>query len=191
MPDNTTPITDPAASSFTPLPDETTPSTAFTGANLGGGVQPAQAVQTNDVQTPPANAGIPTGVKTIAIAQADIEKYKIPADWIEKDPALIALILSTESMKEEERKYWFQLMPVMNDEQVTKLRGILQKEKDQLAALDAKYANEVERLNSSQAGAWKAEEATKKRRDIEQREAAHEAEEKKDEEDILNQIENF
>ena len=188
MPDNTTPITDPAASSFTPLPDETTPSTAFTGADLSGGVQ---TVQANDAQTTLASAGIPTGVKTIAIAQADIEKYKIPADWIEKDPALIALILSTESMKEEERKYWFQLMPVMNDEQVTKLRGILQKEKDQLAALDAKYANEVERLNSSQAGAWKAEEATKKRRDIEQREAAHEAEEKKDEEDILNQIENF
>jgi len=187
MPDQNIPITNQAAGGFAPLPDETgTPAKLSPFGGSG-----AQAAQANDPQTAHANAGIATGVQTIAIAQADIEKYTIPSEWVRKDPALVALILSTESMKDEERTYWFSLMPVMNTEQITKLRGILHKEKDQLAALDTKYASEVARLNNSQAGAWQAEEATKKRHDIEQKEAAHETEEAAEEADILKRIENF
>jgi hypothetical protein len=56
---------------------------------------------------------------------------------------LIDLILKSESMNDEERQYWVDILPVMTPEQVEQLRGILVNERDQLAAIDAKYTTDV------------------------------------------------
>ncbi|MFA5351987.1 MAG: hypothetical protein WC304_01765 [Candidatus Gracilibacteria bacterium] len=151
--------TNPATSNFTPLPEE------------------AKGI-------PLAN----TGVKHIVITKEDIEKFGIPEDFLQSKPALIEMILQTESMKEDEKRYWFQLLPIMSDEQIQKLEGILQNEKDQLEALDAKYANEISNLNDKHLSQWKAEEATKKRKEIEAKEAATESGEDAQAANILNQI---
>jgi hypothetical protein len=140
---------------------------------------------------PDENKGIPfanVGVKHIAISKADIEKFGIPEDFLKTKPALIELILQTESMKEDEKRYWFQLLPIMNEEQIQKLEGILQNEKDQLAALDAKYANEISNLNDKHLIQWKTEEAARKRKELEAKESATESGEASKEADILKQI---
>lgn len=159
-----------AATTFAPLPDEqsSTSGTQPTGQTLAS-----------------------TGVKHIAITREQIESFGIPEEWIAKNPALIDLILTTESMKDDERKYWFQLLPVMTDEQVTKLVGILQNERDQLAALDAKYSDEVAKLNDKYLAAWKIEQAAKKRKDIEAAEAVHATADVENQADILSQIESL
>ena len=117
-------------SQFTPLPDE----------------QSAQS------------AGQPLAkiaAQQIAIKKEDIEKFGIAEEFVKQNPALVDLILKTESMKDEERKYWFQLLPIMSNEQIGKLQNILQNERDQLAELDQKYEAEVAKLNETQSS-WKA-----------------------------------
>jgi hypothetical protein len=42
-------------------------------------------------------------------------------------------------MNDGERQYWFNLTEVMNAEQIKKLRGILTREKEKLAEIEAKY----------------------------------------------------
>jgi len=156
----------PTAAGFTPLPNEKSPSTSSG--------QPLAKVATQQV----------------SISRADIEKFGIDEEYAKKNPVLIDLILKTESMKDEERKYWFQLLPIMSDEQVKKLEGILQNEKDQLAELDKKYEKEITKLNEKQSG-WSAEAATEKRKKVEAEEAVDQEKEKGEEEDILNQLENL
>lgn len=69
--------------------------------------------------------------------------YIIPKLIREKFPDIIKLIFETESMNTEEREYWLQIMPIMSEEQISKFRGILVNERDQLAKLDQEYAAEV------------------------------------------------
>ncbi|MEK7137705.1 MAG: hypothetical protein AAB853_05485 [Patescibacteria group bacterium] len=113
----------------------------------------------------------------------------IPEGLKKKHGVLIALILSSESMNDEERQYWINILPVMTEPQIENLRQILQNEKDQLAAIDAKYDGD-----SKKGSAVSLEEMGKKRKEklTAQRssEAAAEAEEKKKEEEILRRIES-
>ena len=140
-----------------------------------------------------AKKGVPLAkiaTKQIAITKADLEKFGIEEAVAKKRPALVDLILKTESMKDEERKYWFQLLPVMSEEQIKKLQNILQNERDQLAELDKKYENEISKLNAS-GPTWNPEKFKAKKRAIAEQEKNNETTEKNAEEDILNQIENI
>jgi hypothetical protein len=75
--------------------------------------------------------------------------YIVPDLIRTKFPDLIKLIFETESMNEEEREYWLQIMPIMSEEQIMKFRDILVNEKDQLSKLDQEYEKEMARINDS------------------------------------------
>lgn len=115
---------------------------------------------------------------------------RIPEAIRKKYPDLETLIDSTESMSAEEREYWLQIMPIMTDEQIEKLRGILVHEKEQLTKLDQEYEAELSKLNEKHLLEAREQET---RTAIEQRkkaEAAAEAEEKAHEEALLQQLNN-
>ncbi len=59
---------------------------------------------------------------------------------------LIELILASESMTDEERQYWINILPAMTPEQRNSLQEILVNERDQLKAIDAKYSQEISTL---------------------------------------------
>lgn len=80
----------------------------------------------------------------------------------DEHPVLIDLILKSESMNDEERRYWLDILPVMTEDQITQLHDILQKERDQLAAIDAKYSQKIDAVEKVQKP---LEEITKKRRE--------------------------
>jgi hypothetical protein len=163
---------------FTPLPDE----------NQGAANSKQQTAVVSQA------GGIPfaaTGKRTIAITREDVEKFSIPEKLITKNPVLVDLILKTESMKDEERKYWFQLLPIMTIEQIEKLQKILQNERDQLAALDNKYDSEVKKLNDKHLLEWKEHEARAEREKRETAERAAEEKENQKQEDVLNQIDSL
>lgn len=63
----------------------------------------------------------------------------ITPDVQEKFVDLLKLIVDSESMNNEERQYWINILPVMTPEQIKNLEEILTNEKKQLAAIDAKY----------------------------------------------------
>ena len=115
--------------------------------------------------------------------------YIVPALVREKFPDLIKLIYETESMNQEEREYWLQIMPIMSEEQIVKFRDILVNEKQQLAKLDAEYESEMNRINSGQKVDQEA--LQKKMEAMKKEESSHEEEEKEAEAELLKKLENL
>lgn len=66
----------------------------------------------------------------------------VPLETEQKHPDVVKMILASESMDDSERQYWVDILPIMTAEQMTQLTSILTQERDQLAAIDAKYAQE-------------------------------------------------
>ena len=67
---------------------------------------------------------------------------------------LVTLILDTDSMDDNERQYWFDIMPSMTDEQVDRLFNILDTEKNKLEELETKYQQEIKQLNEKHLIEW-------------------------------------
>ena len=67
---------------------------------------------------------------------------------------LVTLILDTDSMDDNERQYWFDIMPSMTDEQVDRLFSILDTEKNKLEELETKYQHEIKQLNEKHLIEW-------------------------------------
>jgi hypothetical protein len=130
----------------------------------------------------------PTQQGTQGGAQA--AQSRIPKEVADKYPQLEALIMDTESMTNEERDYWFQILPIMTDQQIQKLLGILEHEKDQLSKLDQEYEKELSKLNDKHLAEWKGEEAKAEREERQAVEASHEAEETAAEAELLSQLED-
>ncbi len=114
----------------------------------------------------------------------------VPADVRAKFGELVDLIVTSESMNDDERRYWIDILPVMNDDQVSKLRDILARERDQLAAIDAKYAKDMTRIADAQS-IQALGEARKQRNDARAAgEAEARAHEEKAAEGLLDQMGN-
>ncbi len=111
--------------------------------------------------------------------------FAIPASVRAQFQDLVDLIMGSESMNDEERQYWFDILPVMTPEQVENLRSILTNEKTQLAAIDAKYATDSQANVDTVAIAEQRRES-RQMRDAE--EQNHEHNEALNEEDILKKI---
>lgn len=67
---------------------------------------------------------------------------------------LVDLILSTESMDDDERQYWFDILPSMTNEQVDRLYNILDTERKKLEKLEEKYQSEIKNLNEKHLIEW-------------------------------------
>lgn len=80
--------------------------------------------------------------------------FYISDDMQAEYPELIKLILATESMDDEERQYWFDIMPSMNDNQIDRLFNILETERKKLEELEAKYQDEIKSLNEKHLIEW-------------------------------------
>jgi hypothetical protein len=115
---------------------------------------------------------------------------RIPDDIAQRYPDLEQLIMSTESMTPEERDYWFQILPIMTDQQIEKLRGILIHEREQLAKLDNEYEAELSKLNQKHVMEWKEQEQKESREALKQKEEADQEAEASAEADILKQLDS-
>lgn len=156
------------------------------GAKTSGKQQALGANVVMDVKSP-KQGSIILGGDDDEIA-ATKSQYTVPVLVKEKFPDLIQLIKETESMNDEERNYWFQILPIMTEEQIKKFRDILVHEKEQLARLDSEYEKELQKLNDKHLVEWKEFEAREKRQTIAASENASEAEEKAKEEELLQRL---
>lgn len=114
----------------------------------------------------------------------------VPADVRARFGDLIDLILASESMNDDERRYWIDILPAMNEEQVAKLRDILVRERDQLAAIDAKYANDMSRLADAKAARHLGDERRERQGRRESTEAQAREEEAKAAEELLGKMDD-
>ncbi len=71
-----------------------------------------------------------------------------------KYPELIKLVVATDSMDNDEKQYWFDIMPSMTDSQVDRLYEILETEKNKLEELEVKYQSEIKQLNEKHLIEW-------------------------------------
>jgi len=124
------------------------------------------------------------------MADAKPAAVQIPDDLRQKFPELIELILKSESMNDEERQYWVNILPVMTPEQVQNLRDILTNEREQLAAIDRKYSKEIEKIGSDQLLRKVDEERRKRREDRSKTEDQARMEEEEKTADILGKIQS-
>lgn len=73
----------------------------------------------------------------------ELSNYRIPKDMLENDSDLIELVLWSLSLQtKSDKQQWFDLYPLMDDEQKEKLRDILIREKTKLEEIEAKYETE-------------------------------------------------
>lgn len=156
-----------------------------------GGTGGAQNTSTHVINLQNAGGGQAGGADPNAALQEKMAKFAIPDKMKNQYPELLKLVLETESMTDDERQYWFQIMPVMSEQQLKKFQGILETEKRQLAKLDQEYETQLKKLNDRHVIEWKEFESREKRREIEQAEKQAEKEEKKAEEDLLEQLEDL
>lgn len=114
----------------------------------------------------------------------------VPADVQAKFGDIIALIVASESMNDDERRYWIDILPAMTPDQIAKLQDILAREKEQLAAIDAKYSKNMEQM----AGAKAVEQTGEERKQRQAERSATEQEIRADEtqaaEGLLDQIQD-
>jgi hypothetical protein len=154
---------------------------------LLGGTGTSQGTSQSKKST--KNTGIAATDKAGIIAA--IKKFHIPEVVQDDYPKIIPLILETESMDDEEREYWFQILPIMTDDQIKKFIGILMNEKKQLAELDQEYEKELKQINEKHLNEWQEFEARAERETIATKEATSEEEEGALEADLLNKLENL
>ncbi|MEA3387259.1 MAG: hypothetical protein U9Q66_02520 [Patescibacteria group bacterium] len=86
-------------------------------------------------------------------------------------PELIKLILKTESMDNEEKQYWFDIMPSMNDDQIDRLFNILETERKKLEELELKYQDEIKTLNEKHLIEWQDYQSKDNQKKIKEAEA--------------------
>jgi hypothetical protein len=145
-----------------------------------------QTSQQQDDGTAAAAASMAATQATLAPAGSSLS---IPDEVKQQFPELIDLITKSESMNDEERQYWVNILPIMTPDQIQNLKDILTNERSQLAAIDQKYEKEISQVGQEQF--LKQVEDERKMRAA-QRKAAEEqakAGESGNAEDVLKQIE--
>ncbi|MDR1988170.1 MAG: hypothetical protein LBQ24_05560 [Candidatus Peribacteria bacterium] len=92
-------------------------------------------------------------------------------------------------MEDDEKQYWFDIMPSMTNDQIDRLFNILDTEKKKLAALDEKYKSEIKRLNEKNLIEWQEFQLKDSKKKI----AAAQANDDKDEdaEEVLKMLNNL
>ncbi len=111
-------------------------------------------------------------------------------DEIEQQyPELVKLVLATESMDNNEKQYWFDILPSMTDDQVDRLFDILETERKKLEELEVKYQEEIRTLNEKHLIEWQEFQS----RDARTKVAQAEASDKKDTDadNILGMLDNI
>lgn len=115
-------------------------------------------------------------------------KYIVPPLVRDKFTDLVKLIYETESMDAEEREYWLQIMPIMSEDQVVKLRDILVNEKVQLEKLDQNYKSEVSNIGNRAVPEIDEQQMKEKMAQIKSAESASEQSEQAEEDALLKQL---
>lgn len=164
-----------------------------TGAQ-GDATVTAQAATPVAATPTPADTATPAATTTAAAGDDStslFDKFDIPEMVRTTYPDLVPLILQTESMNDDERQYWFQILPIMTDDQVKKLRDILSNEKQQLAEIDKQYNKEVKEINEKHVSEWKEFEHKDKRERLKTEESKQQQSDASAQDQLLSQLNNI
>ena len=116
-------------------------------------------------------------------------KFDIPEEFLEIDAELIILILQSKALEtEEEKQNWFNLLPLMTEEQIYKFKDILIKERTKLNEIEQKYAEKRKELRQKQLLRWQKMWYIDKVKKIQEQEEAMKSKEEEEAEELLNNL---
>lgn len=102
---------------------------------------------------------------------------------------LIQLILESKSLAEnDEKQNWFNLLPIMNQEQVDKLRDILTREKEKLEEINQKYAQKQAEITQKYQQMFNPDTYYKKQAALEAKEDKHREQDLAEADNLLAQM---
>ena len=116
-------------------------------------------------------------------------QLNIPDNFLDTEPELTVLILRSRSLsKNEEKQNWFNLIPMMNQEQIEKLRDILTRERDKIAEIEAKYEQKKQEIKAKYQVKFDATNYNEKVAQIRTSEQNSMEQDSKDADDLLNNL---
>ncbi|MCF7834775.1 hypothetical protein K9M48_01835 [Candidatus Gracilibacteria bacterium] len=115
--------------------------------------------------------------------------FVIPENYLNNDSELIALVLKSKSIdKPEEKQSWFNLLAIMNKEQVDRLRDILIREKNKLEEIENKYEQKKEEIKQKYESRFKANDYERTMDKLQETENIHKEKDSEDADNLLSQI---
>ncbi len=114
--------------------------------------------------------------------------FTISDEMLAKYDELIKMVLATESMDDDERQYWFDIMPSMTESQVDRLYNILDTERKKLQELEIKYQEEIKDLNEKHLIEWQEFQMKDSKKKIAKAEAADKSD---DADDVLAMLDDL
>lgn len=103
-----------------------------------------------------------------------------------KYPELVDLVLGSESIDNNEKQYWFDILPSMTNEQIDRLFNILMTERRQLEELNLKYQEEIKTLNEKHLIQWQSIQSQKAKEKVQEAESKDTS--KQDADDMLGML---
>jgi len=116
-------------------------------------------------------------------------KFDIPEEFLEIDAELVILILQSKALEtDDEKQNWFNLLPLMTEEQIYKFKDILIKERTKLNEIEQKYAEKRKELRQKQLLRWQKMWYIDKVKKIQEQEEAMKNKEEEEAEQLLNEL---
>jgi len=127
----------------------------------------------------------------LTTSQDEQSTLVIPEEVRANFPDLVELVKGSQSMDDEERQYWIDALPIMSEDQVENLRGILENEKSQLEEVEASYQDGLNEASEKATKAFDEVAYMEKKRARVEAEKLHEKEELEREAAVLAELEQL
>ena len=117
------------------------------------------------------------------------EEFDIPEEYIKDMPEIIDMILSSKSIEtKEDKQNWFNLLPKMNQQQISRLYEILDKERKKLQEIQQKYEKKKTEIKKKYLMKWQQMWYVKKVANIQEKEKQEKTQDDEEAEDLLSKI---
>lgn len=117
--------------------------------------------------------------------------FQISDEIMAKYNELVKLILATESMNDDERQYWFDILPSMTEPQIDRLYDILDTERKKLSELEVKYQKEIKDLNEKHLIEWQEFQIKDSKKKIKDEEAKDKSTPNSSADDVLAMLDDL
>ncbi len=115
--------------------------------------------------------------------------FRINPQYLETQNDLIVLILNSRSIDTDtEKQSWFDLLGLMNEEQINKLRDILTREKQKLEEIERKYEEKKIAIKKKYLLKWQNMGYQKTMSNLKEKEAGHREQEQAEADALLDNI---
>ena len=115
--------------------------------------------------------------------------FDLPEEFLETDSDLIVLILKSKALEsDEDKQNWLNLLPVMTEEQIYKLKEILIKEKEKLDEIEEKYSEKKRNIRQKYLLRWQKLGYVEKVKQLKEKEEQLKSKDDQEAEDLLNRL---